>query len=191
MSMIAPLVKKRTRLRLSPLMAVALAALGLFDLFGAYSLKRALLPIESADKDVRPDWRSPHLAQNEAETPKLASSYIQTLTRPVFSNTRKPLVGPQSPPTAPSELVTPPGLKLSALALFSKTHRAFVLSASTPNGQWLDVGDQLEGWTLTQMLGSSIVLQSGVKRLTLMLYPDPANEPPRDVSPASKALPRP
>ncbi len=164
-------------IRLSPMMAGALIALSLFNLMGVLVLGLAFFPLEKADPDIRADWRPPTLTQYQALASKPENSDVQTLTRPIFSKTRKPFLAKDKkslsagPAAAPVALST--GLTLSAVATFHKGRRAFVVSAATPKGRWYAVGEDIDGWNVAQVQNLEVTLRSGEKTVRLTLYPEP------------------
>lgn len=164
-------------LRLSPLMAGALAALGLLDVVGVITMGLAFFPSAKAPQEIRADWRPPRLAANNSSTPQPSISDNETLTRPLFSKTRKPFVvndKKQQSSALDLALVAPPaGLTLSALTIFRNERRAFLTSAAAPKGKWCAIGDEFDGWTVTQMQHLEITMQSGDKTVQLKLYPEP------------------
>lgn len=164
------------RFRLSPLMAGALVALGLFDLAGLAVLGRGILSTGFAEKDIRADWRPPTLTQYEALAAKPADADVQTLTRPIFSKTRKPYLSKdkkQASLAAAMPATPPANLKLLGLAKYKDVQSAFIVSGSTPGGKWCAVGNEIDGWKVTQMQNSEVTLQSGDKTVQLSLYPEP------------------
>jgi hypothetical protein len=161
----------------SPMMAGALVALFLFDFIGIFVLGVAFFPLERADPDIRADWRPPTLTQYQALASKPENADVQTLTRPIFSKTRKPFsskekktpaAGLASAPVTPSS-----GLTLSAVATYHKSRRAFLVSAATPKGRWCAVGDDIDGWNVMQVQNLEVVLRSGERTVRLTLYPEP------------------
>jgi len=167
------------RLRLSPLMAATLALLALFDVAGAWALFRAVGPASDAAPETRADWRAPRLEQDAGEGPGIFQAYHDTLGRPVFSKSRRPAVV-RLLPAAPAPAMTPNGLRLSALALYAGNRRAFIASPSSPQGQWREIGEQVEGWTITEMLPSSVTLRNADQTVSLSLYPETPGAPLQD-----------
>ena len=165
------------RLRLSPLMAATLALLALFDVAGAWALFRVVGPASDAAPETRADWRAPRLERDAGEGPGISRAHPDILGRPVFSKSRRPAVARLQLPGGPAPAMTPNGLRLSALALYAGNRRAFIASPSSPQGQWREIGEQVEGWTITEMLPSSVLLRNADQTFSLSLYPETPGAP--------------
>jgi hypothetical protein len=165
------------RLRLSPLMGGVLAAAALFDLIGLLVFGLAFFPSQNAAPDIRADWRPPTLAKYEAMQPKPASADVETLNRPIFSKSRKPYAAKEKKNpdnlAAMAPVAPPPGLSLAGVTKYRNKPMAFMVSSSTPKGKWLAVGDQIDGWSVTQVQNMEITLASGERIIRLSLYPEP------------------
>ncbi len=166
------------RLHLSPLSAVALASAALFDLLGALVLGLAFFPSENAALDVRAEWRPPTLAPHKAPPPNPANQDAQTLTRPIFSKTRKPFIAKEKKngsdgSAAAAAVAPPPGLNLSAVTKFHNKWMAFMVSSANPKGKWYAVGDEIDGWSVKQVQSLEITLAAGERTVRLTLYPEP------------------
>ncbi len=171
-------------------MASALFASGLFDLASFGVLGKGVFSTGLAEKDIRADWRPPTLTQYEALAAKPADADVQTLTRPIFSKTRKPYLSKDKKQTsvaAPVPAAAPADLKLLGLAKSKDVQSAFIVSGSTPGGKWCAVGSEIDGWKVTQMQNSEVKLQSGDRTVQLSLYPEPS-EPQ---SPETQERPKP
>ncbi len=164
-------------MQLSPMMAGALVALSLFNFMGVLVLGLAFFPLEKADPDFRADWRPPTLTQYQALASKPESADVQTLTRPIFSKTRKPFLAKDktqmSAGLAVAPVTPPAGLTLSAVATFHKNRRAFLISAATPKGRWCAVGEDIDGWSVAQVQNLEVILRNGERTVRLTLYPEP------------------
>ncbi len=169
--------------RLSPLMTIILAALGfmtlLVTLFALYAL---LGPTGAETEGAGPDWKSPTLAIVELEPPKPDSADVQTLTRPIFSKSRKPF--PKSAARPASEAVVastaPSGVTVAAIVRKGKIAQAFVLSPDAPEGAWRKIGDTVDSWTIKAIAADELTLRNGGAAATLKLYSDAAVDEPPD-----------
>lgn len=167
--------------RLSPLMAIILGAAAFATLLSAlFALYGLMGPTDAGTERAAPDWKPPTLAIVELNPPKPASADVQTLTRPIFSKTRKPT--PRSAPRASEPVVTssaPSGVTVSAIVKKGKTAQAFVVSPDAPEGAWKKIGDTLDSWTISDIASDALTLRSGGNAATVKLYADaPAEEPP-------------
>lgn len=161
-------------LRLSPLMAVLLCGLALLVLGAAsFAVRAAVEPVATAAAP-KSEWRLPKPVVGAASRMKPASADVQTLARPIFSRSRRPQApqanvqqAAKTPPSPP-----PVGLSIRAIAGTRLDARAFVASRSFPDGKWHRVGEQIEGWTISDMQGSELTLTNGARSFRLQLYPD-------------------
>jgi hypothetical protein len=177
-----PPIETPRSLRFSPLMSMTLAALLLVNLTGAFALWQALLPGSPGDAAPNAEWRAPRLPQADAATKTDGDAYPQTLSRPLFSKSRQPSVV-KSAAAAPALAAASSDLRLAAVVFSDDTHRAFVISASTPGGKWVALGDDIDGWTIARMQSEFVVLQNGDASVALKLYPPAgAGKRPPDVN---------
>jgi hypothetical protein len=112
------------------------------------------------------------------------------LQRPVFSPVRRPFMAkldppatepvveqpapepaPEEQPVAP-ELPPPPQFALKGIRISPDRSSAFVTTAELPAGQWLDVGDDMAGWTLKAIENNAITMVSGEQSAVVQLYVD-------------------
>lgn len=161
-------------LRLSPLVAALLCALCALVL-GAFvfAVRAAVEPVATAVTPT-PQWRLPKLVVGAPSRIKPASADVQTRARPIFSRSRRPLA-PQAgvQPTATTASSPPPlGLFVQAIAGTRLDARAFVVSRLFPAGKWHRIGEQVEGWTISDMHDSELTLTNGARSFRLHLYPD-------------------
>lgn len=175
-AIIRPLLLNLSALRLSPLRVMLFGCLGAWVGFAAaFAIRSIDQPVAIATEPLqRSDWRSPTLAASAPMRSKLPGADVETLKRPVFAKTRRP--APSAAPQAdagaqPMEDNAPPlGLTLVAITKFSGVARVFIVSTSTPQGKWIDSGEQIEGWTVEGVQGSELTLKSGSRSVRLRLY---------------------
>lgn len=164
--------------RLSPLMAGALLALSFAAVAAAAFAAYALLgSSDEAAQSAAPDWKPPTLASVEPPPPKSPSGDVQTLSRPIFSKNRKPSIKAPSAPAAESipavTTAAPADLTLAAIVKHGDVTSAFVISGSTPDGEWKKVGDMVDAWTVAAISDADLTLKSGDQAVKLRLFPDP------------------
>lgn len=165
--------------RLSPLSGMILAALlaiaGLTALFALYAI---VGPVSSSSLARRPDWSPPTLAGEELEPPKPASADVETLSRPIFSKSRRPSpkhAAPQA--TSGNAAAAPDGLAVTAIVRSKGITRALVLSMDAPGGLWQKVGDTVGGWLITAIEPTELILSSGPQVVRVKLYSDDTSAP--------------
>jgi hypothetical protein len=115
-------------------------------------------------------------------------NYTETLARPIFRADRKPFVAAvEAPPPVVEETVEaapaakpiepPQGLKLVGVMRDGEGQdRALVKSAQSPAASWLRIGDEIDGWRVSGISGSAVILSADTASVTLDLYPVAANQ---------------
>jgi hypothetical protein len=166
-----------SRTRFSPLTAIMLAllvvaALGA-GLFAAYAI---FGPDGSDSVTTVPEWKPPTLAIGELDPPKLAAADVETLSRPIFSKSRRPSPKAAATPTAAEAsepVASPNGVVVSAIVKNKKMSQAFVVSMDTPQGAWKKVGETIDSWTISAINRADLILKIGEQKVKLRLYEEP------------------
>jgi hypothetical protein len=102
------------------------------------------------------------------------------LMRPIFFTTRKPFepLPPQEaalPPSVPMPPLPGPNIVLDGVILRGGLRQAHLRQSGDAEGQWREVGHVIEGWTLTDIDATSVLLEQAGRQLVIRLYPaDPA-----------------
>jgi hypothetical protein len=96
----------------------------------------------------------------------------ETLSRPLFSKTRRPSLHAADPQAEALSSPPPAGLKLLAVILFGHDARAFVSSAANTEGKWLGVGDALENWKVESIAAQDIALHQQDDRISVAIEYD-------------------
>lgn len=168
------------RARLSPLSAMILAFLSATTLMAGLFALSAIFGSHGLDSEVAaPDWKPPTLTIGELDPPKPASADVETLSRPIFSRSRRP--SPKAKPQVEADLApnahAPGGMTVSAIVKNKDVHQAYVVSQDAPGGAWRKVGDTVDSWTISRIDRHEIILTSGQQTASIKLYPEP---PPID-----------
>lgn len=164
--------------RLSPLSAILLALLSAVTVGTALFAAAALLwPVSSSGGAAVPDWTPPTLAVVELDPPKPPSADVETLSRPIFSKTRKPSPKAAVAVDAANISEAPTGVVVTAIVRNKKVTQAFMISTEAPDGAWRKEGDQVDSWTLHKILPAEVVLQSGDRLTKVKLYTPPPETP--------------
>lgn len=174
----------------------ALRKLALFGVIAALGLLN--WQIWTKPQDIRPI-----ALDHSASTPKATSGaipsadpkparakvYTETLARPIFRADRKPFVAAVEPPPpvieeaveapqAAPPVEPPQGLKLVGVMRDNDGQdRALVRSAQTPAAAWLGVGDEIDGWRVSEITQSGMTLSADASSVTLNLYPTAESQP--------------
>ncbi|MGB5087289.1 MAG: hypothetical protein WBO09_22455 [Methylocystis silviterrae] len=113
--------------RLSPLSAMILAFFLATTLMAGLFAISAIFGSNGSDSEVAaPDWKPPTLAIGELDPPKPASADVETLSRPIFSRSRRPsprTSKPQSEADLSPSAIAPGGLTVSAIVKNKEMHR--------------------------------------------------------------------
>ncbi len=159
--------------RASPLMIAGLAALGIMTSASALFAFRAIVGPTEGAAPTKSEWRLPTQSSLSSLRSGSAISDVHTLTRPVFSKSRRPHPSMPSGENAATEIPTVSGLTLGAVVQFHGSPRAYIFSDGTSVGEWLFVGEKVRGLTVTEIGKLDVTIQSGAQSSKLRLYPEP------------------
>lgn len=177
-----------TALGLSPLMTMTLALLAALAVGAGVFVVYSFTSEGPSPADVASEWRPPARDGHSALDSKPASADVHTLSRPIFSKSRRPAPAAKEGPrkeTAATIVELPPGVSVRAIAKTGKSLQAFVASSDKPEGGWLKTGDSVEGWTIHKIDRLHVILESDGRSAELKLYPNPSDRP----SPPANAPP--
>jgi hypothetical protein len=184
---------------LSPLRAMVLAFLGLSTFVSALFAAYAFLGSLGSNADVKaPDWAPPTLAVGELDPPKPPNEDVETLSRPIFTKSRRPSPKAAAPQVAPETgpiSETPSGVSVSAIVKNRDGAQAFIVSPESPDGAWKKIGDTVDSWTIATIAGAEITLKNGERAAKLKLYaeeqaqPAPPEQPPQPEPPQPPPAP--
>jgi hypothetical protein len=161
------------RARLSPLMGAVLGVLFSSTSMAAYFACRAILSPLATDPVTKSEWRAPTALAVSTAVSILDRMDTQTLTRPIFSKSRRPsarddqqgVAGAAPAPAAP----LPPGLSLKAVVVHGDAKSAFVVCESFPDGKWMKAGETIQGWTIAAIHAQDVILKSGERSSQLAI----------------------
>jgi general secretion pathway protein N len=110
-----------------------------------------------------------------------------TLDRPLFSPSRRPPAPPPPPvaqaPPPPAPPPPPPNLVLFGVVMDGEGARAVVRSGADKKLLRAQIGDEIDGWKVSQIEGRKVVLSLGDRFATFMLFNDDRGK--SDAAPAS------
>jgi len=103
---------------------------------------------------------------------KRINSDNDALARPIFSKSRRPNLKEKFETTDIDNSFsnTQANMHLIAIMIFNKETKAFIESASAPEGTWVKIGDILEGKTIKKINTTTVILAEGENDLRLSLY---------------------
>jgi hypothetical protein len=114
-----------------------------------------------------------------------------TLDRPLFSPSRRPPAPPPPPvaqappPSAPP--LPPPNLVLFGVVMDGEGARAVVRSGADKKMLRAQIGDEIDGWKVSQIEGRKLVLSLDGRFATFMLFSDDRGKSESAGGPASAA----
>jgi type II secretory pathway component PulC len=101
-----------------------------------------------------------------------------TLSRPLFSPSRKPPAPPPPPPppvvqaTPPPAPPPPPNLVLFGVVMDGEDARAVVRTGADKKMLRARIGDEIDGWKVSQIEGRKVVLSQDGRLATFTLFTD-------------------
>jgi type II secretory pathway component PulC len=115
-----------------------------------------------------------------------------TLDRPLFSPSRRGVLTPpvnRDPETpTPPQPPPPPNLVLSGVVMDGASARVVVLVGAERKIQRAQVGDEIGGWTVSQIAGRNVVLSRDGRFATFSLFNRNTDQPMSGDGTASKVL---
>jgi hypothetical protein len=159
--------------RISPLMLIGLAALAATTAVAAAFAFHAVLIADAPPASATMGWRPPILAASATRPSAPAAADVETLTRPVFSKTRRPApMGEGAAAAANGAAPTLAGLTLGAIVNFDGSPRAYLVAGGAAEGKWLPVGGKIGPWTVVDIRELDLTVKNGDESSSLKLYPD-------------------
>lgn len=157
---------------LRPATRVLIAGLaGCIALVGAMTLI-AMISLEVSTLTA-PAWFGTSGPGAKSPGARAAAGYDNILQRPLFSRNRQVVVVPEpvAPAPAPSAVAAlDPGMTLKGVFISDGVAKAFVITAQSPMGTWVEVNGQIGGWRVTAVTPDQIMLEGQGEKLTLPLH---------------------
>jgi hypothetical protein len=157
-------------------MIAAILCLAIFNLIVSRT-EIDLSPI-APDVSARPP-ASARVAETRAEIPDIPLP--ETLARPLFSPTRRDFVAEAAPVEAVEAVATPveetpapPHVSLQGTRSIGG-HQSALVAFDDQESNWVSVGDELSGWTVTDIGANRLVITRGSTRIESTLYPAAEN----------------
>jgi hypothetical protein len=113
------------------------------------------------------------------------------LDRPLFSPSRRPPARPApvvQGPAPSAQPAPPPNLVLLGVVMDGEGARAIVRAGTDQKSVRAQIGDEIEGWKVSQIEGRKVVLSLDGRFATFRLFNDERGEPDANGRPASKSL---
>ncbi len=158
----------------------------LLTALGFANWQASVIPIETAAIAAPNGAAAPTLESLE-NSPKLGESKVaiadlsQTLARPLFNANRRPrtteaaIAKATEASAPPPPQATPPPAQLHLIGMMrngSSKARALIRVENAPTAKWIDIGDEIAGWRLSEVNADHVVVEGSGQRVQLVLYPD-------------------
>ncbi len=123
---------------------------------------------------------------------KRAEQFQETVGRPLFNPSRRPVQRSDPVARAPKKM-DPAKLRLvGVMKPDDGPPRALMRFADESTGRWIAEGGEYHGWTLTKVNDGSVIVEAGGRSQELMLFiPPPAPKSVPPPAPAPQALQEP
>ncbi len=165
-------------LRISPLWAVGLMTLSILTLaMGVFAFKSFLGNGGQEDEIAAQEWKPPSLAIVSLDPPKPANVDIESISRPIFSKSRKPSPKAANAVSPSNGTTESGGISVTAIVLNKKILQAYIISSDAPEGAWRKIGDTVDSWNIASIAPKEVVIQNGGQRRTLPLYANVTDQP--------------
>jgi hypothetical protein len=152
-------------------------------------------PLNLASRTVAPWVPPPEQSAPQAPFSMAQDSVSDVLLRPIFMPDRKPfqplpppapvpqaeapppvVVEPAAPAPAPTpEAPAPPpplNATLKGILLTDALDKAYLVYPASPDGVWVTVGTEIDGWKLMRIAKDQVTLVLGEQKQVLQLYVD-------------------
>ncbi|MBF0382702.1 MAG: hypothetical protein HQL69_16900 [Magnetococcales bacterium] len=111
--------------------------------------------------------------------------YQETLKRPIFSQTRRPIaqknstaVEPIKPKVTPTTSDTPPKVTLLGVMFYNSFMKALICKENCSSPEWVSTSDKIDEWAVTKVMPTSVVLNNGKQEEVILLTKGNATPPP-------------
>ncbi|ARO26436.1 hypothetical protein CO659_16585 [Rhizobium sp. S9] len=158
--------------------------------FVLFNLALSRIPVDISPTEIARELPKPSSAEKLASTRRTDIDFdVQdTLSRPVFSPTRRefeqvaaPIAPqPESIAPAPPVAVSIPAFRLQGIRKIGADLSALLSISEGEQPRWLAVGDALEGWTLEHIDIHDVALRSGDQFAVVDLYPAENQDVPQN-----------
>lgn len=160
---------------------------GVLILIGGLGLLNFKLADAPVDTSPIPVLDSPGTSETNAKAsppeplvPRSLSEFGETIVRPLFSPTRSPVVAQVMPPEAETAAAESPApeapasvasrLTLIGLMRVGDRDRALIRSEDAARGSWVEVGQEISGWRVSEIDDKGVVIKGTSSRQVLFLH---------------------
>jgi hypothetical protein len=101
-----------------------------------------------------------------------AGGFENIVQRPLFSRNRQGFVAAEPLAAPPPPMATlDSGLTLKGVFMSEGIAKAFLISAQSPLGVWVEVNGQIDGWRVAAVTPEHVILEGQGEKLTVPLHP--------------------
>jgi hypothetical protein len=139
-------------------------------LVGAMTLS-AVISLELSTVTA-PTWFGRSAPVAKASEARAAAGFENIVQRPLFSRNRQgfvvvePVTAPPPPPMATLDA----GITLKGVFMSDAVAKAFLVTAQSPLGVWVQVNGQIDGWRVAAVTPGHVVLEGQSEKLTVPLH---------------------
>jgi len=154
--------------------------------WAVFEASRELPPLPNAGVEQS---RVADLDVSLPEVPKLPlATYTATLERPVFSESRSPVVSTSTQEVVPKQNSSTPNMRVAAIIIRDGERKAMFEFGNPPKQNLFKEGESVSGWKIATIADQSVTVTSGGRehRIELMRFSSPKA---RKVTPSSRVPP--
>ena len=107
--------------------------------------------------------------------------FVQTFSRPLFSETRKKYIKPvpvkkKPPPKKVVKKAAPPKpvpkIKILGISMSNGLRRTLVKLPKQPNAKWIEQGAKINGWEIVEITTDSVKIGNANREVSIALFPE-------------------
>ena len=120
-----------------------------------------------------PAWFGSGSPAAKASEARAAAGFENIVQRPLFSRNRQGFVAAEpaaAPPPPPPVATLDAGITLKGVFMSDGVAKAFLITAQSPVGVWVQVNGQIDGWRVAAVTPAHVVLEGQGEKLTVPLH---------------------
>jgi len=118
-----------------------------------------------------PTWFGRSGPAAKASDARAAAGFENIVQRPLFSRNRQGFVAAEPVAAPPPPMATlDAGIALKGVFMSDGVAKAFLVTAQTPLGVWVQVNGQIDGWRVAAVTPEHVVLEGQSEKLTVPLH---------------------
>lgn len=106
--------------------------------------------------------------------------FIQTYSRPLFSENRRKYIKPPPPKKKPAPVkkvakkpapvLPPPNLQILGISQSNGTMKTLVKLDTSPDSEWISKGETISGWEVQEITNDSVTIVNADREISIGLY---------------------